>query len=458
MRAVLLALLLVGCMEGARYVPPPVNRIHPASPIEATDVDPDPKTVHVHLRAAAKVHDTEQGPLQGYAYNDGLPGPTIRARLGDRLVVDLENAMDVSTTIHWHGLKVPYAMDGVTWQSAPVLAGGAFTYSFTLTQAGTFWYHPHFDSAHQVDGGLYGALIVEDPADPLPDEELVLIFDQWNEAPMSSGGKHDDGHDHTAGHTHDHGLGTLTAHWIVNGQTEPFVHVEAGHSVRVRMINASNAGYLDLRWPGIRHIASDQGLLAALSEPTGLVLAPGDRADVEWLVGGAGFAVTTAPWSLNGGAATGPEQTLLTVEAVGTAAAPSPLAWPFSGLRPTPDPPWSDITYVLTGSAIGGQWLINGEAFPNVTLHEIAAGATAVIEVRNLSSTEHPFHLHGVPFEVLSVDGVAPKWLTIEDTLNIAIRQTVRLRVVGDNPGDWMAHCHILTHADQGMMTVLRIH
>ncbi|MFT7624376.1 MAG: FtsP/CotA-like multicopper oxidase with cupredoxin domain, partial [Myxococcota bacterium] len=76
---------------------------------------------------------------------------------------------------------------------------------------------------------------------------------------------------------------------------------------------------------------------------------------------------------------------------------------------------------------------------------------------RNLSPTEHPFHLHGHAFEVISLDGEAPPHYMLEDTLNIPIRQTARLRLLADNPGDWMTHCHILPHAGQGMMTVLRV-
>ena len=80
-----------------------------------------------------------------------------------------------------------------------------------------------------------------------------------------------------------------------------------------------------------------------------------------------------------------------------------------------------------------------------------------VIEIRNSSPTEHPFHLHGHAFEVLSIDGVQSESFTLEDTVNVPVRSRVRLRLVADNPGDWMAHCHILDHADRGMMTVLRV-
>ena len=115
------------------------------------------------------------------------------------------------------------------------------------------------------------------------------------------------------------------------------------------------------------------------------------------------------------------------------------------------------MRYVFQGDEQTGQWRINGEAFPDVTIETLPEGVPAVIEVRNLSATEHPFHLHGMSFEVLSVDGVPPDQRTIQDTVNIGIRQTLRILVPADNVGDWMAHCHILPHAEGGMMTVLRV-
>jgi FtsP/CotA-like multicopper oxidase with cupredoxin domain len=314
--------------------------------------------------------------------------------------VELENALNAPTTIHWHGMSVPYAMDGVTWQTEHVLAGERFVYTFPLTAAGTFWYHPHFDSAGQVDHGLYGALVVEDPSEPHV-EELLLVFD--------------------------------------------------------RLLNASSDEYLDLGWPNMRQIASDQGLLSALVEPERVLLGPGDRAEAEWLLGTEDFAVVAHPYSKNGGAALGEPLVLFEVETSGDAAAPPAASWPFSGLASAPDPGASDIVYVFSGDPVTGDWRINGELFPDVTIESLALGSTAVIEVRNASATEHPFHLHGHAFEVLTAGGVAPSSRSIEDTVNVRIGEGVRLRLVADNPGDWMAHCHILSHADAGMMTVLRV-
>lgn len=426
----------------AQTSPPEVR-----SPAEALDEDPSPDVVHVTLHAARSQVHVEGRVFDGYAFNGQVPGPTLRAKVGDTLQVELINELDEATTLHWHGVSVPVAMDGVTWAQDPVPAHSKFTYAFTLTHPGTFWYHPHLDSHRQVDLGLYGALIVEDPAEPRADAEMVLVFDAWDESGGAIEAPHGDMHAHAQ----------TPVLWTVNGVVGGAVEAAGGQTVRARLINSSIGGYLSLSWPGLRQIGGDQGLLSAPMTPERLLLAPGARAEVEWLIGEQPFAVVNHPYSLSGGPTEQAPQTLFEVIPDDPRPAPSPIAWPFDGLRAHDDPGYMDILYVFSGSQETGNWMINGEVFPDVTIEEIPLGETAIIELRNLSDTEHPFHLHGMPFEVLSIDGVAPLYRTIEDTINVRIRQRVRLRLEANNPGDWMAHCHILPHAHQGMMTVLRV-
>lgn len=411
-----------------------------ASPPEAPDLEPDPGVVHVRLTAAER----PDGAPFLYGYEGMTPGPTIRGRVGQMLVVELTNALDTPTTIHWHGMKVPFVMDGATWRGDPVGPGESFLYTFPLEHAGTFWYHPHFDTDRQVDGGLYGVLVVEDPAEPATDE-LVLVFD--------TEGEYDPRDEHP-----DHGHGHLGRRWRINGQAAPVEYrARGGSATRVRLLNASNVDYLALRWPDLRQIAGGQGLLPAAQGPERLVLAPGQRAEVEWRVGESGFTVTTDRYSLNGGDAHGDPVDLVEVLVDAPAPAPPPVAWPFPGGVVSPDPPYTDIVYAFAGSDRTGDWRINGERFPDITVERVRLGSTPIVEVRNLSPTEHPFHLHGLRFEVLSVNGVPPAARTVDDTWNLRVRDRLRLRVEADNPGEWMAHCHILPHAHHGMMTVLRV-
>jgi FtsP/CotA-like multicopper oxidase with cupredoxin domain len=416
------------------------------SPAEAVDLDPDPNVLHVELTAFE---------YSGrYAYNFQIPGPTLRAKVGDTLIVDLNNGLDQPTTVHWHGLDVPWEMDGITWMQAPIEPGASKTYTFPLTRAGTYWYHPHFDDGRQADFGLYGVIVVEDPAEPRADVEIVAVLDTWGESDDDTGGGRRSGEDTDPHGGGGDGHGAVLPEWDVNDLTAPVLSVPAGSTVRARIVNVANLAYVDLRGPG-RLVARDQGLLAAEGVAEGLVMGPGDRAEIEWTVGADPIELSTAPWSLFGGAATGLDQALIGLVPEGEGTAPDPLPFVFSGAAPTADPGYADIVWVLQGE--GDTWLINGEAWPDVTIPEVALGATAIVELRNISGTEHPFHLHGMPFEVLSVDGAAPAVKTMEDTINLPIRSTVRLRVHATNPGDWMAHCHIPSHAHIGMMTVLRV-
>lgn len=408
------------------------------SPLEATDLDPAPDVLRVQLTAAR----LPQGQPYLYAYEGQNPGPTLRAKLGDTLQVELTNQLEDATTIHWHGLHVPFDMDGVAWMREPVGPGQTMTYRFVLNQVGTFWYHPHFNTAQQVEGGLYGFLVVEDPTQPVADEELLLVFDAESEP--------------SVGHSAS-GHGKIVTKWRVNGQPRPTYTATGGRTVRARLLNASNAGYLALSAEQLRVIAHDQGLLAQPESPAVLVLGPGDRAELELSIGAEGFTLQALPYSLNGGLAYGPPVPVLDVAVNAPAPAPAPLSWAFTGAPPRPDPGQTDLLYAFAGSDRTQTWLINGERFPNVTIESLPVGQGAVIEVRNLSSTEHPFHLHGMSFEILSVNGEAPAFRRVEDTLNLKIRDVVRLYVEPTEVGDWMAHCHILPHAEDGMMTVLRV-
>lgn len=423
-----------------------------SNPAEALDLDDDPAVVHVRLTAAPAVHAFQMPPdeggelveVEGYAYNGQLPGPTIRARIGDTLTVELENELDAPTTLHWHGMHVPFEMDGGTWMIDPVEPGERTTYSFTLDHAGTFWYHPHFDSAAQVDAGLYGVVVVEDPDEPAADDELILVFDDWALPGFTTSDTGD-----------EHGAGGHVGRWTINGAVDPVVTVRGGEVVRARLLDVSNTGYLWLSWWDMRIIAGDQGLLEEVSgEP--VLLGPGDRAEAEWLPSVDAFTITDLGYTLSGGQMDMPEDRL-TVEVSEPAATSAGLDWGMGGAPPTEDPGRTDLLYTLSGDTTTGEWYINGEQWPDVTIEEVELDSSVVIEVRNVSPTEHPFHMHGHAFEVLSRNGEAPEVRTIEDTVTVPIYGVLRLLLSADNPGEWMTHCHILPHAEEGMMTVIRV-
>jgi len=437
--------------QGDDTAAPPEQPVLPAVP-DAEDLDPDDDVVHVRLTAAPATHTItdwrtgESRIVEGYAFNGVVPGPTIRAKVGDRVIVDVENGLDVPTTVHWHGLDVPVEMDGVPWMRAPIGAGETHTYTYTVEQAATAWYHPHFDTVHQVDLGLYGVFVVEDPAEPGADRDMVVVMDDWSELQGDA-----------AYADEVHGAHGMEGWWTANGAVSPALPVVGGETLRLRVLNASNHGYLDLSMEAARVLARDQGLLPALEAVAGEVLGPGDRVELLVQPAGADLTLLDAPYSLNGGEAHGETAARLELPLSGPAAAAADLGWELSGAAPSADPGRTDITWTFQGSMHHDDWMISGERFPDVTIPEVPLGEELIIEVRNLSATEHPFHKHGAHFEVLSIDGVAPPYKRVEDTVNIPLFGAARLRVLPTRPGDWMTHCHILPHADGGMMTVLRV-
>jgi len=250
-----------------------------------------------------------------------------------------------------------------------------------------------------------------------------------------------------------HGLHGSDVRWTVNGVEDGVLEIPDAGSSRMRFVNVANAGYLELDWPGTQQVAAGQGVLAAPKD-TLEVLVPGDRLDLERVdAGGGSVDVTAVASSPYGQTEVEPAQRLMTVTSPTTA--PATSAWAFSGATPTPDPLYTDIVYSLQGDVSTDTWAINGEQFPDITPYAVPMSTWQVIEVRNISFSAHPFHMHGLVMEVLSVDEEPPAVQTMVDTFNVGIAQTVRFGVLADNEGEWMTHCHILPHAEGGMMTVL---
>ena len=132
----------------------------------------------VELEARQTAWEISPGQtVDGYGYNGQIPGPIIEARAGEPLEIRFTNRLPEPTTIHWHGLRVPAAMDGTDDVQPLVQPGETFVYRFTPPDAGTFWYHPHTRETEQLEKGLYGALIVRGDDEPITDRERILVLD-----------------------------------------------------------------------------------------------------------------------------------------------------------------------------------------------------------------------------------------------------------------------------------------
>lgn len=217
-------------------------------------------------------------PTEVWAYGGTVPGPVLRYRQGERLRIELDNALDVETTVHWHGIRLPNAMDGVPHVTqAPVARGGRFLYEFDLPDAGTYWYHPHLGTPEQVARGLYGALIVEESSPPAVDREVVWVLSDWR-LDRQARVVEDFGHPRDASHA-----GRIGNAVTLNGRVEETFAVRAAERIRLRLINAAAARIFGLNFEGHEPwVIAYDGQPVTPHKPVGgrVVLGPGMRADL----------------------------------------------------------------------------------------------------------------------------------------------------------------------------------
>lgn len=432
------------------------------------DEDPAADVLEVTLHARPGEAEYLPGlttPIWGY--EGGSPGPLLRGRVGQRLKVHFRSELPEDTSIHWHGLRVPNAMDGVPMASGEgaVPPGGAFEYDFVLPDAGTFWYHPHVVSNKEVTMGLYGALVVDpeegaDPLAPLGIPEATLVLDDV--------ALEDDG---TLSPFDEHGsLGSLFGRegetLLVNGKVLPTVLAQPGLPVRFRLVNAAVARYFALGLEGhvFTQVGNDGGYLAAPKQVAEPLVVPGGRADVVLFPEGEPGDVLTVRWlPFERGFCTSCRDPapLFQIRLV-----PGPADWPHelpAALRTIAAIDVSSATVQtlqLTQTAVDGEAVlgINGAPFGEGLMLEAMVGETQILRVENTTQGDHPFHLHGFFFQPIAQDGVPYGAVESWDTFNVPREHSVDLAVFyDDRPGMWMLHCHILDHAELGMMAMLHL-
>lgn len=430
--------------------------------IVAVDLDPADDVVEVQLEARqAEVEIAAGRVVRLWTYNGVLPGPRIEARVGNTVRVRFTNALPESTTIHWHGLRIPNAMDGVPAIQTPVAPGGEFTYEFVVPDAGTFWYHPHVRSDEQVERGLYGAILVRGENEPATTSDRVVVLDDilidpltWQLAAFDP--------------LIQAMVGRQGNVILTNGRAHPIADVRPGGLHRYRFVNAANARYFRLALEGRRLalIGTDGGLLEAPREVDEILLVPGERADV--LVAGDSpsgpIEWRTLEYDRGHGTGSLPAATVFQVRNTTEAAIPAPsaptaLATIFELPAPTAT---RELELQESAGSHGGHggsaptgpvFSINGRVHPDTERLRSTLGAVEEWSVVNTTEMDHPFHLHGFRFQIVFDGDAAPAFRSWRDTINVPAKKTVRIRVgFEENPGTWMFHCHILEHAERGMM------
>jgi FtsP/CotA-like multicopper oxidase with cupredoxin domain len=427
---------------------------------------PAQRQVELTLTAApTRLSLVPGAPTEVFAYNGQFPGPTLEFREGDRVTVHFRNNLPEPTTIHWHGLRLPFTSDGSPFH--PVAPGEQYDYVFTIQSgmAGTYWYHPHphHRTGYQIAKGLYGTIIVRADDDPLPSSltERVIVISDNRFAPD---GSIDLPGSHTPEGNVDRENGREGEVMFVNGQVMPTLSIRAGEVQRWRVINASAARVYRLSIPGhkLLHVGNDAGLFERGVEVDEIVVANAER--VELLVRGTGSpgsrtALQTLPYDRyipqtrpqNWNQARDLATLQYTKEpAVAAVALPDVLR----------RIPILDTTRVTAKRLmVLSQGLINGQPMdPNRVDVTAPLGATEIWEIENLVGMDHPFHLHGFQFQVLDRNGVPEPFRSWKDVVNVPKHGTARFIVhYADFPGKWMFHCHILDHEDHGMMGILEV-
>ncbi|MEP7051865.1 MAG: multicopper oxidase family protein [Pseudomonadota bacterium] len=431
----------------------------------AVDENPDPNIFETTL--TAKIANLELRPgvvTPVWTYNGLLPGPMIRVARGDRLIVHLKNELPEATTVHWHGIRLPNNMDGVPGSTQPAVEpGGSFDYDFIVPDAGTFWYHPHFDSAAEVGYGMYGPLIVTDPDEPAGlGDELVLVLSDMMLKPDGTQLEADAGGSFTTlfGREGD----TL----LVNGKVNPILQAKAGRRQRWRIINAAKSRYYQIELTGqqFTRFGGDDGLIAEPEQLAAIVLTPAQRADVAFdlaMPRSSSLPVRWVPYERGFGSKVyRAEENMFTIQT--SADAPERSA-PLPSLRrniaaidvSNATPQHFDLTQSAPGEPFSlGINGVPGDQAPPVV---VTMGDTQLWTVKNTMAWAHPFHLHGFFFQVVDVNGEPPALREWRDTTDIPVDGVVRIAVKFDErPGMWMFHCHILDHADAGMMGMVMLH
>jgi len=443
-----------------------------------------------HLRAGRSpitLVPAPAGATNAWCFNGSVPGPEIRVRQGERIRVNVKNGLNEETTVHWHGMRVPNAMDGVPHLTqAPIRSGGTFTYEFDALDAGTFWYHPHQRSFEQVGRGLYGPLIVEEPNPIRVDRDLTWVLDDWR---LTKGGQISEDFGNLHDMSHNGRIGNTVT---INGQVPDTLYVRRGERIRLRLINAANARIFGIDFGTHKPVIvaiDGQPVAPHIPEDGLLVLGPAMRMDVVIdMVGD-----VNQRYSL-----TDPFYQGLEYRLVDLVYADTPLRnripdWDMQlSANPLPEPDLNDAErheVTFNGGMMGGMvmqemggsmghepmgamgsmrgmmhsgkiWFINGVAAeghimePMLTLRH---GQSHIISMTNATAWHHPIHFHGHSFRVISRNGNPTAHKEWQDTVLMVPKERVEIAFVADNPGDWMFHCHILEHQTAGMMGVIRV-
>jgi FtsP/CotA-like multicopper oxidase with cupredoxin domain len=394
-------------------------------------------------------------------YNGAAAGPLLRAGEGKVVTIEVFNDTDAPELVHWHGLHIPSAVDGSMEEGTPMIAPrSSARYSFTAGPAGTRWYHTHVSAGRNLKRATYtaqyGFFYIEPKNDPgAYDREVFLSLKEWDPYLTTMGGE-------------DSGLDVGYKYYSINGHSLGFgdpIGVKPGERVMLRILNASATLHHRLAFAGHTFLvtALDGNRVASPREVAAIEMGPAERIDavVEMKNPGVWILGSTTDRDRQSGmgivfeyaAQTGPPRWL----------APSKEPWSYAafGRASAPDDGGSDeeITLVFRKKFAGSRWVdnwtVNGKSFPKTDPIRVRANGRYRLVFDNRSDENHPVHLHRHTFEIAKIAGAVTSGV-FKDVVVVGAMSRMETRLVANNPGPTLFHCHQQMHMDYGFMALMQ--
>ena len=408
------------------------------------------------------------------AYNNTIPGPLIRANIGDELAITVTNRLNHATSVHWHGIVLRNDMDGAAPATPNIQAGNQFTYRFSVPQPGTYWAHPH--TGLDADYGLYLPVIVDDPSEPARyDAEWIVVLDDWTDGVGSSPQQLYDGLRRSStsasqppdmpgmpgmGNTGVPGVGGVGKsdllggdagdisypYYLINGRVPAApttFNAKPGQRVRIRIINAGSDTAFRVALAGHRMtVTHTDGYPVVPTDVDAVLLGMSERYDVIVTAGDGVFPLVASAEGKNAvaralistGAGTAPDPGFRPPEldrrvgSVNLFTAAPQVALEVTNTDAT-------LSAQLSGTMAKYDWMINSRPFSDTIPLTIRQGQRATLTFTNTTTMWHPMHLHGHTLQVTKADGSSgPR----KDTVIVLPLQKVAVVLVADNPGIWM--------------------
>jgi FtsP/CotA-like multicopper oxidase with cupredoxin domain len=447
------------------------------------------------------------------AINNSIPGPTLRFREGDTARISIKNSMNVETSIHWHGLLLPYRQDGVPYlTNPPIEPGKTNVFEFPIKQSGTYWFHSH--TGLQEQRGVYGSIVItpKEGERVSSDQDKVIVLSDWtDENPDEVLRTLKSGNDFYSikkgtmqnlfGAAKRNALSDMAKRssmrmppmdisdvaydaFLVNGKKEMEIPAKSGEKVRLRFINSATASYFYLQFAGgpVEIVSADgkdvqpvkvDRLLMAIAETYDLIVTVPKNGSYEFRATAQDGSGHSSIFIGNGKrifAPNVPKPNLYKMKMsmkksmdkkMGMGTMP-PMnqrpSSPYKKLRsigksilPKQNPK-REIVLTLTGDMERYIWSMDGETLSADNMIRIRHGENVRIVLINKTMMHHPMHLHGHFFRVINGQG---DYSPLKHTVDVPPLATQIIEFEASEYNDWFFHCHILYHAKSGMARVV---